>query len=113
MIIRLEVPESCAPCTLWPIPDEDPLKLPASPANGLDITDERNDCPGLFPKDEVLLDTQGIDCETPTDVAKVGIEALKFCNALTGIYILEDDESIGPLLVVIIPPDVVGWRPVY
>lgn len=73
------------------MPDEEPLKLPASPANGLDITDERNDCPGLFPnaevhpRDEVLLDTQGIDCETPTDVAKVGIEALKFCNALTGM----------------------------
>ena len=83
MIIRLEAP--VGPCTLWPIPEDEPLRLPASPANGLDITDERNDCPGLFPKDEVLLDTQGMDCDTPTDVAKVGIEALRFCNALTGI----------------------------
>ena len=83
MIILLEAP---APCKLWPIPDEDPLNDPASPANGLeDITDARNDCPGLFPKDEVLLATQGIDCDTPTKVAKVGMEALKFCNALTGI----------------------------
>ena len=56
----------------------------------------------------MLLETQGMDCDTPTEVAKVGMEALKFCNALTGIYILEDDESMGPLLVVVIPPDVVG-----
>ena len=67
------------------MPDEEPLKLPASPANGLDITDERNDCPGLLPRDEVLLDTHGMDWDTPTDVAKVGIEALRFCNALTGM----------------------------
>ena len=108
MIIRLVAPVDCPPCTLWPMPDEDPLKLPASPANGLDITDERNDCPGPFPNDEVLLDTLGIDCDTHADVAKVGMEALKFCNALTGIYILEDDESIGPLRVTAIPAAVLG-----
>ena len=86
MIIRLEELVGCPPCKLWPIPDEDPLKLPASPLNGLEnITDERKDCPGVFPKDEVLLDTLGIDCDTHADAAKVGMEALKFCNALTGI----------------------------
>ena len=74
------------PWKLWPIPEEEPLKLPARPKNGFeDITDERNDCPGLLPKDEVLLDTLGIDDAIHSDVAKVGMEALKFCNALTGI----------------------------
>ena len=52
------------------------------PANGFeDITDERKDWPGLFPaamlSEAVLLDTLGSEV-TDADVARAGIEALRF-----------------------------------
>ena len=62
--------------------DEGGARPLVRPANGFeDITDERKDWPGLFPaamlSEAVLLDTLGSDV-TEADVARAGIEALRF-----------------------------------
>ena len=78
-----DVPERPPPPP--PPPTEGGAKL--RPANGLeDITDERNDWPGLLPRlsEAVLRETEGRDV-TDADVASVGIDARRFCSALTGM----------------------------
>ena len=77
------------------LPPDGALAPPAKPgaltaeadaeANGLnDITEERKDCPGLFPRLFVLRDTELVE-DAAAQVTKAGMEARKFCKASTGM----------------------------